>query len=206
MGRPAKFDRDEAVQIALDAFWSDGYEASSVKALSEKMGMTRSSFYNAFGTREALFRETLRFYAERSPDRTLDEADFDDTGWSVRALITRTFANIVHVRGQEPDGRGCMIVNAITELADKPDHEIGRLVCELIQGSTQRFQTLLEWGVDRGELPPDYPVRDSALALQNLMVGMNVMAKVDRTEAGLRQISDITLKGLGLYQSPGPAH
>ena len=51
MARPSKFDRKEAVELAMNEIWRDGYEANSVKALSEKLGITRSSFYNAFSSR-----------------------------------------------------------------------------------------------------------------------------------------------------------
>lgn len=51
------------------AFWRDGYQANSVKALSERLGITRSSFYNAFESREAMFMEAFERYLERSPDR-----------------------------------------------------------------------------------------------------------------------------------------
>ncbi|KPH83146.1 TetR/AcrR family transcriptional regulator, partial [Bosea vaviloviae] len=68
-GRPSQFDRDAALEAALMAFWRDGYQANSVKALSERLGITRSSFYNAFESREAMFMEALERYLERSPDR-----------------------------------------------------------------------------------------------------------------------------------------
>ena len=42
MARPLKFDRGEAVETAMQEIWRSGYEASSVKAISEKLGVTRS--------------------------------------------------------------------------------------------------------------------------------------------------------------------
>ena len=48
MGRPAKFDRDKAIEIIMNEIWKKGYEACSVKALSEKLSITRPSFYHAF--------------------------------------------------------------------------------------------------------------------------------------------------------------
>ena len=59
MARPSKFDRQTAVELVMNDIWRSGFEANSVKAISEKLGITRSSFYNAFGSREALFLEAL---------------------------------------------------------------------------------------------------------------------------------------------------
>src|SRR3546814_19449373 len=70
-GRPAEFDRDAALEVAMLAFWREGFKETSVKALSERLGITRSSFYNAFGSQEAMFLEALDRYLERSPDRAM---------------------------------------------------------------------------------------------------------------------------------------
>jgi len=71
MPRPAKFDRQEALDVVMNEIWRSGYEACSAKAISEKLGITRSSFYNAFGSREALFKEALDAYIVSAPDRML---------------------------------------------------------------------------------------------------------------------------------------
>ena len=64
MGRPRRFDRDEAVQQALHLFWQHGYEATSLAQLKAQIGggITAPSFYAAFGSKEALFREAVACY------------------------------------------------------------------------------------------------------------------------------------------------
>jgi hypothetical protein len=46
MARPAKFDRQQAVDIVMNEIWKNGFELSSVNALSNRLGITRPSFYN----------------------------------------------------------------------------------------------------------------------------------------------------------------
>ena len=75
MARRLEFDREKAVEIAMNQFWKNGFEASSVKSLSQAFGITRSSFYNAFGSHEALFEEALALYFEQSPDQALARAE-----------------------------------------------------------------------------------------------------------------------------------
>lgn len=64
MGRPRRFDRDEAIQQALYLFWQHGYEATSLAQLKANIGggITAPSFYAAFGSKEALFREAVACY------------------------------------------------------------------------------------------------------------------------------------------------
>jgi len=62
-GRPRGFDRDLAVQQAMRLFWEQGYEATSLAQLKGAMGgIAPASFYAAFKSKEALFREVLDRY------------------------------------------------------------------------------------------------------------------------------------------------
>lgn len=52
-----------------------------------------------------------------------------------------------------------------------------------------------------GEIEDEDDIREKAFALQNLLIGLNVMAKVVRSEDDLWASAKQTLKGLGLYCS-----
>src|SRR5437763_16219860 len=62
-GRPAGFDRAEALQQAMELFWARGYEGATLGDLQAAMGgISPPSFYNAFGSKEALFAEAVTLY------------------------------------------------------------------------------------------------------------------------------------------------
>ena len=63
-GRPAVFDRATALQAAMKLFWERGYEGTSFDELISVMGISASSFYNSFGSKEELYGETTRTYLE----------------------------------------------------------------------------------------------------------------------------------------------
>jgi AcrR family transcriptional regulator len=65
-GRPAVFDRAIALQAAMKLFWERGYEGTSFDDLISTMGISASSFYNSFGSTEALYCEATRSYLEWS--------------------------------------------------------------------------------------------------------------------------------------------
>lgn len=201
MGRPRKFDRDEAIEAAMQAFWEDGYEASSVKALSERLGITRSSFYNTFGSRQNLFHEVLGLYASRSPDHLLATPP---PGLKVRELLSLVFREACRARTADPGRRGCMVVNCAAELLGD-DSEAGAEIANAIRASLSRFEKLIETGKAAGELPMGMDTAATALALQNLLVGINLMARVvdgfDRLWDSVR----LSLHALGLLATPPPA-
>lgn len=195
MARPLTFDRDAAIQTAMHEIWRAGYEATSVKAMSEKLGMTRSSYYNAFNSREELFKAALAAYGAQSPDRVL----YDDPGQaSIRGLLTRVFRAACAARAADHEGRGCMATNALCELACGPDKDLAELMVKMFLGSARRIEELLEIGVARGELPGDTDCHAKALAVQALLVGINAMSKAVRAEDELWLTARTTLGALDL--------
>lgn len=194
MGRPAKFNRDEAVELAMNEIWKNGFDKSSVKAISEKLGITRSSFYNAFGSREGLFSEVLDLYISRAPDRVW--SDVDD-GTPVIPLLTKMFRDVCHIRAADPEARGCMAVNFAAEVGDTDRHLSPKVESEFM-GRVERFERLLHQAAENGEIDNNGDLREKALALQNLLAGLNIMAKMVRSEADLWAGVRQTLNGLGL--------
>src|SRR5216684_1737418 len=71
MARPREFDDGAALDAAMDCFWRDGYEATSVRGLASRMGITGTSLYNAFGDKRSLFRQVLQRYSERSSSKRI---------------------------------------------------------------------------------------------------------------------------------------
>ena len=198
MPRPSKFNREEAVEVAMNEIWKNGFEASSVKALSEKLGITRSSFYNAFGSHEDLFKEAMEKYFEQSPDSTLSLAG---PGVPVRMLLAYTFQQACKARAEDKEARGCLVINSVAELCNVND-ELGGVVEEAVLASVDRFEQLIRWAIERGEIEAGADVRALALSLQNLLMGLNVMCKIVRDEGELWLTARSVLTALNLYEKP----
>ncbi len=50
IARSKAFDPEEALERALDLFWRQGYEATSVAHLVGRLGISRASLYDTFGS------------------------------------------------------------------------------------------------------------------------------------------------------------
>ena len=66
MARPREFDEVTALEAAIECFWDRGYEATSVRDLAGKMGISGQSLYNAYGDKRALFAQALEHYLDHS--------------------------------------------------------------------------------------------------------------------------------------------
>ncbi|MFN7925257.1 MAG: TetR/AcrR family transcriptional regulator [Bryobacteraceae bacterium] len=199
MPRPKKFDRTEAVSTAMREIWRDGYEAASVQHLSEVLGITRSSFYNAFGSRDDLFHEALAAYRAVVPELPSP----DPSAGLVLPRLT-SLARAMCRFNAEHGFRGCMITNSVAELCpagEGPGAELGKIMRTRIN----RLEKLFERAKAQRELPATANSRTLALAYQNLLFGLNVLGKALQNEADLWRIAEATLRGLAIYAPPGSA-
>lgn len=197
-GRPSEFNRDAALEVALLAFWRNGYQGTSVKSLSEELGITRSSFYNAYGSQEAIFLEALNQYLDRSPDRAM--ANETPEG-SICALISETFRVICASLAGDPDAKGCLAVNSVSALCNV-DQNLGPKVAALMVERLYRIEKLINLAVQKGELPSDTDIKATALAMKTFLVGLNCMAKVLPDRDDLWPAARIMLANLGMLPKP----
>ena len=165
VGRPRGFDAEAALRIALDVFWQQGYEATSLESLSHSMGLSRSSFYACFGSKHALFMAAVHRYADgRYATLTERVACCADPREAVRAML----AVIADVDGGT---RGCLFVNAVAELAPG-DAEL----VAFAQSHTARVGELMTTALRRLGCPRE-EASERAGALLALVMGVTTLRK-----------------------------
>jgi AcrR family transcriptional regulator len=160
-GRPRSFDEGAALDAAMRVFWERGFEATSLDDLTKAMGLSKSSFYAAFGCKQTLFLRAVDHYSRRAI-RTLKEVAETAEGDSMDAMM-QALAN------PEGGSKGCLLINCITELAphDEKVAEIGRRHIENIE---EIFAKTLDPG------SPD-AARDKASAYYSLAIGTLALRK-----------------------------
>ena len=56
------FDEDKVIEAAMLLFWEKGYTDTSMADLLKVTGLSKGSFYNAFGSKHDLFLKALLKY------------------------------------------------------------------------------------------------------------------------------------------------
>jgi len=154
MTRAAPYDRDKALDAALQLFWLKGYHATSVKDLEAALAMKPGSIYAAFKSKEALYLASLERYFERMRDtlrRTVADAA------SPLGALTEHLRRQGECGNGEADGLACMLVKTLldTTAAEPVLAERTRTYLDLMRDEIAAgFQT----AKDRGELPPEADV------------------------------------------------
>jgi len=64
-GRHRTFDKDVALEQAMEVFWSNGYPGTSLSDLTNAMGINKPSLYSAFGNKEELYKSALEKFVEK---------------------------------------------------------------------------------------------------------------------------------------------
>src|SRR6201986_4496734 len=116
MARHKEFDRDEALQKAMEVFWSRGYEAASIQDLVEHMGINRQSLYDTFGDKHSLFLQALDRYREVEGRKLFGL--LEQSG-SVKRALRQGFEVVVEGSLGGGERRWCCVGNATSELAGR---------------------------------------------------------------------------------------
>ena len=194
MANKLRFDRDAAIDTSVDHLWRWGVASASVKSLSEMLGITRSSFYNAFHSREAFIEEVLERYMEQSPDRNFR---LSDGNVSVRKVTTQVLREVCRVRARDKDARGCLAANCLVESVGR-DEVVGEYLEKKILGNIRALKSFLESGKRSGELSAEFDADTAALGIQSLLIGLSVTSRIVRSEKKLWKVAEATLGSFDL--------
>lgn len=87
-------------------------------------------------------------------------------------------------RSGDPEHRSCMFVNNVSELAGV-NPILGPVIDKAVQESIKCFEGLIVESIRKGSLPENTDTHILALAIQNIMMGLNTMSKIVKSEQEL---------------------
>ncbi|GGJ21841.1 TetR/AcrR family transcriptional regulator [Paenarthrobacter histidinolovorans] len=170
-GRKRGFDDQLALQTAMELFWRQGYEGTSIADLTKALGINPPSLYAAFGSKRDLFEKTLdRYMCERGVQ--LEDAMAQPTAHeAVRDLLTGR----VRVFTSPDQPAGCMTVQAGLS-SGEPHHEIVDLLAAAREEIRQAVLTRLDKALADGDLPVDTNCTALARYVMAAIYGLSVEA------------------------------
>jgi TetR/AcrR family transcriptional regulator, transcriptional repressor for nem operon len=173
MARPREFDEEAVLDAAVQCFWAHGYEATSVRDLIEKTGITGASLYNAFGDKRALYQRALDHYVEDSVVDRIRRCE----ALAPREAIGAFFAEIVRRSLDDHQHKGCMLVNAALDVAPN-DPGFQRIVAAVLIRVEEFFLGRIQAGqVDR-TITRSLAAKTLARHLLGVLMGVRVLARV----------------------------
>ena len=187
-GRQPTFDREQALETALDLFWQCGYEGVSIADLTQRMGIAAPSLYHAFGSKADLYRAVL----DRYRGMGLSPREISDAPSSLEAVRQMLAFGIISVtRGKRPPG--CLVSSGL--LATAPENAALALT---VKKERALLRTVLEQRIRRDIKAGVLPGATNAAALARfyttVLQGMSVQAIDGATAAELTAVMEAALR------------
>lgn len=191
MPRAKCFNREDALENAMQAFWARGYEATSIQDLVECMGINRGSLYDTFGDKHSLFLAALDQYTARS---LIKGSALRQPG-NAREILTEFLFAFMFRNLDDPLKRGCFITNTAIERSSH-DADCATRVRNYFSQIEKELRELIERGQrDQNISTPRDPATLAAFFI-GVMQGIRVVAKVNPEEACLRPLVEVALASL----------
>ena len=136
-GRPRKAEPEVALAAAMNAFWTKGYEATSMSDLTEATGLHKASLYQTFGDKHQLFVSALKLYFTKTAKAQKDSRNGEEN--PIKAIKASVDSTI----DQCAQGKGCLVVNSLIEVAPF-DSEIDRILKQFRQRLDKHLASLVD--------------------------------------------------------------
>jgi len=189
MARPREFDEATVLEAAMNCFWAQGYELTSVRELAKQMGITGASLYNAFGDKRSLYRQVLGHYLEQTVRDRVARLEQLPPFPAIRTF----FDEIVERSVTDKQRRGCMLVNSALELAPY-DPEFQKLVAQEMIFIEAFFRRCIEAGQKDGTISAIRPGAELAKLLLSVLLGIRVVARTRPERAVLEDAANGALE------------
>lgn len=151
MTRARPYDRDAALDAAVNLFWTKGYHATSLKDLEAALTMKPGSIYAAFSSKQALYLAALKRYFDSSRKAfALAVADAP----SPLVALSEYLRQLARSRSEEPQGRACMLTKTLIDTVTT-DVEIAAQANTYLEAIQADFTAAFERAKEIGELPPE---------------------------------------------------
>ncbi len=189
MARTRAFDETVALERAMSLFWEQGYEASSVRELTSRTGVSSSSLYAAFGDKRDIYGAALARY--RAIEREQFAAQLA-AAQAIRPALAGMFAGLIDDLLADEDNRGSFSLNAAIELGGR-DPAITAQLREHFDDIADLLAGRLGAAQQGGEIPRRHTAEELAQYLLLGVYSLATLVKIDPDRTRLERMAKLYL-------------
>lgn len=193
MARPIEYDEAEVLARALEQFWREGYEASSVNKLLDCCDINRGTLYNSFTDKNTFFKIVIKHYNEMLDRQTAVSLKNSELGtWeSITAFFDETVVNVP----ARQRNLGCLLVNSLCANVNY-DGEIKRVLRASLNRTRQALVARLREAGAKGKLKKGMDEFLAADILMNTLHGIRVNSRNGKSARQLKSIAKHSIASL----------
>lgn len=186
-GRPTRFSREEAINSAMLLFWERGYEGTTLEALLEAMGGIKPpSFYNAFGSKEELFRLVTEHYACTVGSDGLHALESSP---SARQGIADMLRRSVESFTRQGYPKGCLVLSSSARCASS-NSAVAAYMAALRQQLPAALSARLRRGVAEGDVAAGADIPLVAAYYATVLYGLAQGASYGESRESLLKVAE----------------
>lgn len=181
MSRGRTYRIESVLEAAKETFWRLGYDRAAVSDLEAATGLSRSSLYQAFGSKPRLFASVLDTYIRGVIGPMLEPLEAKGAPADAVDRFVHGLRELF-VDGGLPSRYGCLWVNAIVEFAGRDDAPVDVRAAEFWDRLNGAFRNGLRCAAPR-ERDGLTPSEDRAGLLAAATFAGWLTVRVDATRA-----------------------
>jgi len=193
MARPVEFDENKVLNSAMEQFWREGYEASSVQKLLDCTGINRGTLYNSFGDKDTFFKSCVDQYNKVVAVWIQQSLKNDElAAW---VAIEKFFEESVLNLTNKQRGMGCLLVNSICESINY-DKEMRKVIRGSLSVVRKALVLRLKEAHKNRKMKKGVSVEFAADVLMNNLYGVRVNSRDGKTPKQLKELIKFTISSL----------
>lgn len=197
-GRPREFDPEAFLDTALDCFWQNGYQATSMADLKKASGLASASIYKLYPDKRAIYLAALQRYMDEGISRTVKRSTEMSPETALRGML-----EFVAQLSSAPAGeKGCFTIAAASELL--PGDEAVRAKVSLkFNHIINELESILIRGQQQQIFRQDEDARVMALSIFMMLEGMRIYGKLQPDIDDLRKSNDFIVRSVRVNTHSG---
>lgn len=191
-GRNRSFDKSNALEKAMEVFWLNGYQGTSLTDLTNVMGINKSSLYAAFGNKEALFNQVIELYL--SKHGLVHSAELFKTEHTLKQRIKNYLFSIAEMLINPALPKGCLICLSTSEVAGGclPEDSSAKIT-EINQQTVFALTQFIAKEQELGNMTGELSANTVANYLLTLQFGLAVSARNGSNREELEQVINFSI-------------
>ena len=186
MSRTALYNRQDALERALQLFWQKGFHATSLKDIEQALDMRPGSIYAAFGNKDGLFQEALEYYARLGLTELERVLSHHSTPLLGLAAYIRQLGGILD---KALPSRACMLVKSLLELGTREQTALDKVEM-LLAGMETRFIECFRAAQEMGELDNQLDAVRLGRRLQAEVMGLRAFAQRNVDSSAVHELAE----------------
>ncbi len=193
MARPVEFNEHKVLTKAMEQFWKEGYEASSVQKLLDCTEINRGTLYNSFGDKSTFFKSCIDQY-NQIVDKQIAASLRNEklTGWDA---IDAYFDETVLKLSNKHRSMGCILVNSVCESINY-NRDMKKIVRASLATIRKALVAKLKEAHKKAKLKKGVSVEFAAEILMNTLHGVRVNARDGKNARQLRDLIKFSVVSL----------